>query len=460
MKSLLTLLSLLITVNLVAQQTAAVIDPLSFGVILDHPDVKNVIKKADITYLQDSKGTLRIDVYAPPKLNPGETRPAVIFLNAVGDRPGGRPLKSWGIYSSWPALIAAHGYIGISMEADGSRIPESIESLFKFLDAKGAQYNIDAERLGVYAASANVSQASPYLMNETAYRGIKAAVLYYGRAPAGPYRKDLPVLYVIAEGDVRPNSHNNLMNEVLKNNAPWTIRMGTGMPHGFDAYTDNDEARKILKETISFWKNHLDPVPQPSWQPNKGREVIGTMQMDRPKAVSMLETLVKENPKDVGVLNFYADALRQSQKNEEAGKYYQQILVMQPDNVEVMIKMAAVSYAQNKPADAEGYINKAVKTGKMSQNDYSQLGLALLIAEKNKEAAVYYEKAITLGPRAIDYYNLGCAYAKVNEKDKAFMALEQAAKLGYDSKAQYENDGDLTSLRSDSRYKAILEKLK
>ena len=460
MKSLLSLLIVFFSFALQAQQASSVLDPLSFGVVLDHPSVKDVVKKADVTYLKDDKGTLRIDIYAPPKLNPGEKRPAVIFLNAVGDRPGSRPLKSWGIYSSWPALIAANGYVGISMEADGSRINESIEGLFKFLEAKGAQYNIDANRIGVYAASSNVSQSSPYLMKGTAYPGIKAAVLYYGNPPVGPYRKDLPVLFVIAEGDASPNRYNNLMNEVLKNNAPWTIRMGTGMPHGFDAYSDNDEARKILKETISFWKNHLDPVAQPSWKPSKGREVIGAMQMNRPKAVSLLSALAQENPKDINVLKFYGDVLRESKKTDEAVKYYNQVLAIQPDNVEVMIKMAAVSYAQNKPDEAEGYINKAVETGKMSQNDYSQLGLALLIAEKNHEAAVYYEKAISYGPRGVDYYNLGCAYAKVNDKDKAFPALEKAATLGYDSKTQYENDGDLNLIRSDSRYKALLEKLK
>src|SRR5688572_5000659 len=115
MKTFLSLLSLLIATTIMAQQPPGLIDPLSFGVVLDHPSVKNVVKKADITYLKDSKGTLRIDVYAPPGLKEGEKRPAVIFLNAVGDRPGARPLKSWGIYSSWPALIAANGYIGISM---------------------------------------------------------------------------------------------------------------------------------------------------------------------------------------------------------------------------------------------------------------------------------------------------------------------------------------------------------
>ena len=97
MKTLLAFITVMISFTIQAQQTSSILDPLSFGVVLDHPAVKDVVKKADVAYLKDDKGTLHIDIYAPPKMQPGERRPAVIFLNAVGDRPGSRPLKSWGI---------------------------------------------------------------------------------------------------------------------------------------------------------------------------------------------------------------------------------------------------------------------------------------------------------------------------------------------------------------------------
>ena len=64
--------------------------------------------------------------------------------------------------------MAAQGYIGISMESNGASIQESIGGLFKFLGDKGSVYQIDKDRLGVYAASANVSQSSRYLMGDAA----------------------------------------------------------------------------------------------------------------------------------------------------------------------------------------------------------------------------------------------------------------------------------------------------
>ena len=264
------------------------LDPLSFGLILDDPEMKNVIVKKDITYLKDEKGELKIDIYQPSKLKTNENRPAIIFLNAIGEIDSQRRVKSWGIYSTWPKLMAAKGYVGISMETDGSRIQESIGALFNFLDKNAIHYNIDANRLGVYAASANVSQSLVYLMGDKAYRGIKAAVLYYGSAAQGPFRKDLPVFFVISEGDAVRGGYAGFWNEVLKNNAPWTIKMGTRMPHAFDAYSDNDEARKIVKETVSFWKNELDPVQQPSFPNSTMRNSLALLRMNSGGAIDSL----------------------------------------------------------------------------------------------------------------------------------------------------------------------------
>jgi len=114
-------------------------DALQYGVVLDDPQMKNVQVQKDITFLSDEKGTLKLDLYSLRGMQAGEKRPAVIFLNAIGERSGQRKVKSWGIYTTWPTLMAANGYIGISMEADGTRIDESIKAVFDFIDANGSQ---------------------------------------------------------------------------------------------------------------------------------------------------------------------------------------------------------------------------------------------------------------------------------------------------------------------------------
>jgi tetratricopeptide (TPR) repeat protein len=427
---------------------------------MDDPAMKNVIVQKDITYLKDDKGSLHIDIYSPPQIETNEKRPAIIFLNAIGETEGQPRVKSWGIYSSWPELIAAHGYIAISMETDGSRVIESIESLFDYLEKHGANYHIDANRLGVYAASANVTQSLNYLMSDKACRGIKAAVLYYGFSAGGPFRKDLPVLFVISEGDARRNRYDYLLSEVLKNNAPWTIKMGTGMPHAFDAYSDNDDARKIIKETISFWKNQLDPVTEPSFPRSKMRDIYGLLRMDPEKALEILNSIVKNHPDDIRLLSLYATVSNETGRTEQAESVYQKILKLDPGNTEALIHMAAIAYSKNNSAEAENYVAAIANAGKMNADAFGDLAFLLLVADKNPEAAKYYQKAVELRPNGHDYYNLGCAYAKSGAKDKAFEAIDKSLELGYASKQLIQNDSDLVSLREDARFKSLLERAK
>ncbi len=435
------------------------LDPLYYGVVLDDPAMKQVQVKKDLTYFKDDKRDLHIDIYSPPNLSAHALKPAIVFLNAIGDRPGQAKVKSWGIYSSWPKLMAAYGYIGISMEADGANVQESIRSLFDFLAKKGPEYHIDPQKLGVYAASANVSGSMSYLMSKKVSPGIKAAVLYYGGTPNGPFRKDLPVLFVVSEGDAARNGYGSLWNEVLRNNAPWTIMMGTGMPHAFDAYSDNDQARRIIKETIAFWKIQLDPMPTPAFPHSNMRDVFGLLRMDPAKALGILESMVSEQPNNTRILSFYANALRETNHPDQAMAVYQKMNGLEPGNPQVLVDMACVAYGQNNNETADKYVAAAIQTGKMTAGLYGDLGYRLLANGKDHEAATYYEKALALQPNIHDYYNLACAYAKAGEKDNAFAAMDKAIALGFGSRQQVEQDNDFVSIRSDDRYKALLEKL-
>lgn len=457
--------NLLIIISLIGlqawcQQTAkSVMDPLQYGLVLDDPKMKEVKAQRDVTYLSDEKGTLKLDLYSLPGLTANDKRPAIIFLNAIGERPNARKVKSWGIYTTWPTMIAANGYIGISMEADASRIQECLQGIFNFIDSKGDQYHIDKNRLGVYAASANVGRSVEYLMSDKAYKGIKAAALFYGSSPAGPFRKDLPVLFIISEGDVRPDSYNNLWNEVLKNNAPWTVKMATAMPHAFDAFSDNDSARRIIKEAISFWKNYLDPVPQSSFAHSDGRDVFGQLQMNRPKALALLKTIIQNNPNDVQALKAYADGLSRDNDLAGAEAELKKVLSIDPKDASVKIQLAGLAYRQNKTEEAEKYITDAVNSGQMNRTLYADLGFNLLVAGKDKEAAEYYEKALAISPSGIDFYNLACAYAKINNADKAMKALSASLEHGYGSKQQIETDPDFNLIRSNESYKAFIKRL-
>ena len=297
--------------------TKSPLDPTNWGVVYDIPETKNVSVKQGVTYFKDASADLQIDIYSPPGAKASAKLPAVIFLNAIGDSPDNK-VKSWAIYSSWPRLIAAHGMIGISMDADGTRIQDSLKALFAFLAADGAKYGIDADRLGVYAASANVTQSSIYLMGDAAPKGIKAAALYYGRAPQGAIRRDLPVLFVLAEGDVAGLGQQTipLWQKVTESRAPWTMVFASRQPHAFDAFEDTDESRRLVKQTIDFWKTHLEPTPKPPWKPSDARAIVSAIYMNDPVRVrrgELVRIYRREPARRTGIHPLRSDAFAAAQ---------------------------------------------------------------------------------------------------------------------------------------------------
>jgi len=54
-------------------------------------------------------------------------------------------------------------------------------------------------------------------------------------------------------------------------------------------------------------------------------------------------------------------------------------------------------------------------------------------------------------------YNVACAYALLNETDKAIDCLEQAFRQGYSHKVWVENDPDFSPIRDHPRFRALLQ---
>jgi tetratricopeptide (TPR) repeat protein len=453
----------LFTIVASAQTTEqlSIFDGRYWGVVLAHPEMENVVVKKNITYLNDSKGTLKFDLYLPPGLKENEKRPAIIFLNAIGERPGDMRVKDWGIYSSWPTLIAAEGFIGISMECDGTRVQESLAGIFNYFKNNGGQHQIDSDRLGVYAASANVTQSALYLMSEAAYPGIKAAALYYGNTPSGPYRKDLPVLFIVSEGDVlRGNNYSSLWNEVLKNNAPWTVAMGSKLAHGFDAFNDTDEARRMIKQTISFWKNYLEMVPTPSWENAIGRKYLEAQYSgDNEAALAIITDYVNTNPNDIDAIFYRSSVLKNLKRYQEAESGFKKVVERKPEHTQSLVNLYLITHILGNDAAAQKYFSRAEKTGGIARDQYFGMAMTMYSEKHHKEGVKLFEKLIKMNPNARDYYNLACGYAMINEKDKAFTALNKSIDMGMTSKAQFENDTDLSSLRGDNRYQELLGRL-
>lgn len=463
-------LALLTAVFSVFAQPDSDLNPTKWGLVLDSPAARDVRVKKDVTYLKDQRSTLGMDIYTPPGMKPGEKLPAVIFLNAIGDQPGSK-VKDWGIYSSWPRIVAAHGMVGISMDADGTRVQDSLKGLFAFLEREGSSHGIDSSRLGVYAASANTTQSIVYLMGDGAAKGIRAAALYYGATPNADtrLRRDLPVLFILAEGDL-PGGMGQaslpLWQRVAQERAPWTLMFAANLLHAFDAFEDNDESRRVVMQTINFWKAHLQPVPQPSWKPSPAREIVATTYgNDFQKTADLLAKYIEANPNDAQAYVMRGRALASLRKFDESAAAYETAAKLQPQHPGLPAGLGQVRFAQRRYDEAIPLLTKAIDNGWRNSLVYGQLAFAQLSTGKNEEAIRSYEKAFEAGippganTRGLAYYNMACAYARLKNVDKAFEMLGKAVDEGFANRNSLTTDADLAALRSDARFAKLLERV-
>lgn len=462
--------AILFSLNSFAQNNPSPLSPTIYGVVYDIPATKNVRVKKNVVFMKSGERNLAIDVYTPPNAKANEKLPAVIFLNAIGDNPGSE-VKEWEIYKSFPRLIAAHGMIGISMNADGNNIQETLKGLFDFLEKDGAKHGIDSARLGVYAASANTTQSLVFLMSENAPKSIKAAALFYGATPTAEtrIRKDLPVLYILAEGDAPGffgQQSAGLWQRVMEAKAPWTLLYAANLPHAFDAFTDNDEARRVIQQAIAFWKSHLETVPQPDWKSSPAREIVSTIYWnDAPKAIELLTKYIAENPSDGTAHNQLGRMLAQLQRYDEAGAAYEKALALGVDHGGLYNGLAQIRMSQKRYEEAVNYFTKAVELGARNSFTYGQLALALMYVNRNEDAIKTYEKAFEAGippganTRGIAYYNMACSYVRLKQTDKAFESLNKAVDEGFNNRQTFETDDDLAPLRTDARFQKLLERL-
>src|SRR5215203_6034406 len=214
-------------------------------------------------------------------------------------------------------------------------------------------------------------------MSETTPKGIKAAALYYGGAPQGTIRKDLPVMYILAEGDLGGGGAQqavSLWQKVTESRAPWTLVFASRQPHAFDAFEDTDEARRLVKQTIDFWKTHLEPTPKPSWEPSDARAIVSAIYMnDTARSAELLKPYTAANPNDAQAFIHYGRMLSQQRKFEEAYSAFETAYKLAPQNPAAQAGMGQTRFAERRYAEAESLLARAIGGGFRNPMLYGQL---------------------------------------------------------------------------------------
>jgi tetratricopeptide (TPR) repeat protein len=145
---------------------------------------------------------------------------------------------------------------------------------------------------------------------------------------------------------------------------------------------------------------------------------------------------------------------------DEAQNLFSDLPAAHDNNSKIILEKILVHYGVNENTKAEALFAPLLTDKPELRNRYTFLADELFKMTNYTLSDEYFEKAIAIRSNKTAHYNRACAYALIGNKDKSFELLNIAIEKGYDSKTDFENDADLASLKSDARWKQLVEKLK
>ncbi len=241
-----------------------------------------VTVRADVPYKGDDPA-LTLDVYIPPGIGGGAPPPAVVIVSGYRDVGVtlrlGCQFKEMGMSASWARLVAASGMAAITYT---TRDPAAdVGTVIQYIRQHAASLGVE-DRIGLFAASANVVVALSALMGDDA--DLTCAALLYGftldgdgstvvadaaqtygfvNACAGRSVDDLantPLCIVRAGQDQFPGLNQGLdrfVSQALRRNLPVTVVNYATGAHGFDLDDDSDSSRDVVRQVIAFLRFQL-----------------------------------------------------------------------------------------------------------------------------------------------------------------------------------------------------------
>jgi hypothetical protein len=247
-------------------------------IVLRLAEMDSVSVRRDETYLVDDDGALLMDVYTPAAAD-GTPPPVVAIVIGYPDPQG--LFRRFGWHVSWARLLAASGVAAVIY---GNRRPATdVHAVLKYVRDHAGTLGVDAGRIGLLACSGHGPVALSALLQDS--KLACAAFLYaftmdlngsdhvanaakqYGcvDACAGKSAADLPAsmpLLFARAGRDQFAGLNDAMDGViaagLARNLPVSMVNHPGGVHAFDLEEDSEASRGIIRQVLSFLRQHLE----------------------------------------------------------------------------------------------------------------------------------------------------------------------------------------------------------
>ena len=261
------------------------IDPAALAarrVVYDMPG--EVIQTA--ARYQAADGTWQpMDIYCHAARRAGIPAPAVVIVTGYPDagvrRIFGRNAKDFGSTISWAELLARSGLAAIAYV--NTNPVEDVHAAISYVRRHATEFEIDADRIGVWSCSGNVPNALAALM-QPARSPIRCGALLYGYmldldgsttvqamskfgfvTPAqgktvADLPPDLPLFIARAGLDEMPRLNETLdafVTRALAANLPLILVNHHRGPHAFDIVDASDASQFAIRQVLAFFRAQL-----------------------------------------------------------------------------------------------------------------------------------------------------------------------------------------------------------
>ena len=204
-------------------------------------------------------------------------------------------------------------------------------------------------------------------------------------------------------------------------------------------------------------------------------EVAGDLLMVHRSYAAAIESYQRETQRSAVLLNKIGVAYHHMFALDQARKYYQMALAMNPKYPDALNNLAAVYHGQHDYKQAERTYKQALKYAPSSAITYCNLGTAYFAQEKYKPGMQAYHKALELNPRifdstqtqiveetstrrqlvAVNYY-LAKTYATEGKMEEALSYLRKALEAGFRDRKQLMKDKEFASLRATPEFHQLM----
>jgi tetratricopeptide (TPR) repeat protein len=205
-------------------------------------------------------------------------------------------------------------------------------------------------------------------------------------------------------------------------------------------------------------------------------EIEGDLLMVHRNYAAAIEAYERENQRTAVIWNKIGVAYHHMFALDEARKYYQQALAMNPSYADALNNLAAVYHGQHDYKQAVRTYKQALKYAPNAAITYCNLGTAYFADEKYKPGMEAYRKALALNPKvfdpgqtqivqetstrrqlvAVNYY-LAKTYATAGKMQESLVYLRKALEAGFKDRKLLMKDKEFAALRTTPEFHQLME---